>query len=1031
MLARHPLTGKPIRIISIDTSVSKDQKTLAWFDHEVDERWSRWDIGATSVAAARLLAATQPDVVLCLGPHEETAAWCEEGLWSKARVVAVPRTFIQFMGMEKLMKLRMNNVLCLDEIHDMYPFVGAKWDGTQADAQVLLAMILQVGRTFPVAPVSRPLGDMKVFAEMAPPPQPLWLITQYYTPEKGRRRAEIDACLKKNVECPLVDKIVLLNERPCLSREMRDPKIEEHVVGKRLTYAVVMRWIYEKVPKDTLIAFANADIFLEGDSWRNLWAADLEKVPKFLALLRWDVETTDTKDAKLFGPRADSQDTWIIASNAVKAATWDWDTLDFPFGKGGCDNSITIEMFKKRFLIANPALTLKTYHLHTSGIRGYNPSDIVDKPVYLYISPTGLHDKVPINDLSFISKPRLFNFTPFERRIKGPLSTSQARTFCTMVGRSTQGKITLEVDGPNLWSPPPVPLYRLNEVFQTRDGLVYTKNSILVGPTKASAKAWSESQISYLSASLPVEDAMVAPLPDAIAKVPARYILEYMSKVFLLQQEFGAKMGEFWCSKEPGCVEAIKAFSWPRQEIPVMSRDENQQAWCSSAAMWPYQDTTEGFISQEEVGALRKAFGLGGWKEQAERTLLVVVDPKWITDEMAEALEEGLKDTDLSIKFVWAGRTSLDATLRSMRGAWGILMYDQTFAPWCWVLPKGAFVWDIQSEMEPSASLLHNASAAGLDYRLTIVPRGSNEAEKKALAEKLIAAILALVSGPPVLEKLETIPTKPQLFLPSGHKGFYDHAGDSFREIARLWAERGYVDCLPSSCHQVWLNAVGDTLLYDRPTHQWLEQAPPKERQWRRALFGNPPRPNTLPNFMVSSWSFWPRRPALVEAAVAEGLPKRTWESRDQSVVFYGRSENAVQKERRGKADWASACSEFVHVDGLQKYTYTQEEYLQRLANSRYGLCLAGYGFKCHREIECMAMGTVPIVAPEVDMENYAEPPQEGLHYLRVTGPEAITPLIQSITAERWTVMSAACRDWWQRNASVDGMWELTKRLVA
>jgi hypothetical protein len=114
--------------------------------------------------------------------------------------VAVPRTFIQFMGMEKLMKLRMNNVLCLDEVHDMYPFVGAKWDGTQADAQVLLAMILQVGRTFPVAPVARPLGDLKVLADMAPPPQPLWLITQYYTPEKGRRRAEIDACLKKNVE---------------------------------------------------------------------------------------------------------------------------------------------------------------------------------------------------------------------------------------------------------------------------------------------------------------------------------------------------------------------------------------------------------------------------------------------------------------------------------------------------------------------------------------------------------------------------------------------------------------------------------------------------------------------------------------------------------------------------------------------------------------------------------------------------------------------------------------------------------------
>jgi hypothetical protein len=166
-----------------------------------------------------------------------------------------------------------------------------------------------------------------------------------------------------------------------------------------------------------------------------------------------------------------------------------------------------------------------------------------------------------------------------------------------------------------------------------------------------------------------------------------------------------------------------------------------------------------------------------------------------------------------------------------------------------------------------------------------------------------------------------------------------------------------------------------------------------------------------------------------VEAAVAKGLPKRTWESREQSVVFYGRSENAVQKARRA-GDWASACSEFVHMDGLTKYAYTQEEYLERLANSHYGLCLAGYGYKCHREIECMAMGCVPIVAPEVDMENYAEPPQEGLHYFRVKGPADINPLIKGITAERWTMMSLACRDWWERNASVEGIWELTKRLA-
>jgi hypothetical protein len=1014
MLARHPLTGKDIRIISLDTSVWKENKTLVWLEAaEESVPWSRYDVGVTSVAAAVALKSRgiQADLVLCLGDHKETAAWCQSGEWSKARIVAVPRAFVEFMGFEALMKLRMGNIMCLDEAHELYPFIGGRWDGSVADAQILMAAILQTRRTFPIesTPGQRTIAGLQVMNSSVKP-QPLWLITQYYKPEKAARRNEIQTCLTKNMDCPLVDKIILLNETACAPKHK---KVEEHVIGKRLTYADVIRWVYEKAPPNIMVAFANADIFIDGDSWRGLWSTDLESQAKFLALLRWDVEDAELTNAKIFSnqsgpPRVDSQDTWVLASNSVKAVSWDWDALNFPFGKGGCDNAITVEMFKKRFLVANPSLTLKTYHLHASGVRGYNPADIVDKPVYLYIHPTGLHDKKPVLDLDSVGEPRRLSFTAFERRIAGPLSATQARTFCTMIGRATQGEVSLEVDGPNLWSPSPVSLYPVSNVFQTRDGLVYNHDSIFVGQTKAAAKAWSESQISYLSPSLQVDNAMIAPLPDAIASNPGRFVLEYMSKVFLLRDKFGAA-GEFWCSKEPACVEALKMFSWAAQEIPVLSRDENQQTWCTKGAMWPHQEVT--LISREEVNALRGA--LGGWKEDAGKTLVIVVDAKWVTDEVADAIEvEGL-----TVKIIWAGRTSLDASLHALRGAWGVILADMKLSHWLWAAPRGAFVWEIQSEMEPSLNLLHLAAAAELKHRLTIVPRSSNDVEKKALTEKLLADIRACFEP-----KLEKISGKPKLFMPKGHTGFYAHAGDSFREIAALWAERGYVDLVPSSSHQVWLHAVGDTLLYDRPTHQWLERAPPNERTFRKALFGNPaPAPGGSP------WSFWPRRPALVEAAAARGL--RPWESRDQSVVFYGRSENAVQKSRRS-TDWSTACSEFVHVDGLSKYPYTAEEYLERLANSRYGLCLAGYGFKCHREIECMAMGTVPIVAPEVDMESYAEPPEEGLHYLRAAKPEDVAPLVKNITAERWTMMSAACRSWWIRNASVDGMWALTQSLI-
>jgi len=157
----------------------------------------------------------------------------------------------------------------------------------------------------------------------------------------------------------------------------------------------------------------------------------------------------------------------------------------------------------------------------------------------------------------------------------------------------------------------------------------------------------------------------------------------------------------------------------------------------------------------------------------------------------------------------------------------------------------------------------------------------------------------------------------------------------------------------------------------------------------------------------------------------------KSFEAREKNLVFYGHSENPVQRSRRSGANWSSACDDFTHtISAVSVYKYTQAEYLERLANAKYGLCLAGYGYKCHREIECMAMGCVPVVAPEVDMSNYADPPVEGLHDFRVATPAAAAE-IKNITAERWTVMSVACRDWWRRNASVDGMWELTKRLTA
>lgn len=1084
-VAINPKTGQPIKILTLEPSLWRNAKTLVWFNERdassIDPRtlqsYSRWDVAAENLAAWRALrtAGLQADVVLCLNDSvAEVRDWFASSNWSTARLVIVPKSTIEAITFEVFASFRVTNVLCVDEVKDLYPYAGPAWDGTLEDAKAIVALLLRAHLTFPLQSEATQRADLMKArglkteaggsadsARRQPPA--LWFITQYYNAEKGRRRKEISSCLEQNLANPFVDRVILLNETAGTvpTKYATDPKLTEEIIGKRLTYADVLRWVRQSgASPETIIVFANADIFLgTGETWRALWSVDLER--KFLALLRWDVDGTDQaarNAAKLFGPRPDSQDTWILrAGTAQEMKVDDWAPLEIPFGKAGCDNAITYEMMRRRCLVCNPALTLQTYHYHTSQVRSYDPRDIVDRPVYVYLTPTGIHDMEPVYDLKAaasstetVAGDAGAGAAAFPRRIEGPLSEAQARTFCTMIQRNTEGAVDLQHDGDNLWTPPATTLYRMRDVFQTREGLPFGHNAIYVGRAKASTEAWSKSELSSLSASIGVDFGLIAPLPEPVAKDPGRYVLEYISKILLLREKVSG--GEFWCPKAPPFGTALRAFKWgPTKEIPVLSRDDTAQAWCREAlVMLPEDRPTSDFCTPAEIGALRAAFGVGGgWEAEVEESkrLIVVVDGKWITDEVAEGLERGLEGAlesrgiGLRVKVLWEGSTSLDTALFAIKGAWGIVTAgSSSFAAWSWVLPRSARVWDVQSEMEPSARLLHIAGAAGLKCRLTIVPKGG--AQKGVLIEKLLKDIVPQIGegAGPAAAPAAAPATPPLLILPAAdRKDFFSHVGDSFRELARLWAEKGYVRIQESpTATQVWLGSIGDTLLYDRPTLEWLAAAPDSEKKWRRALFGNPVPASALGlhSPQPSPWIFWPRRPRLVEDAVAAGIGAASYQDRARGLVFYGRSENAVQLQRRIAADWATAATgpadEFVHLKGASSpYPFTQMEYLRRLAGARFGLCLAGYGRKCHREIECMAMGCVPIAAPDVDMSSYADPPLEGVHYLRVSGPEEAARLVAETTPEKWAEMSAAGRDWWRRNASVEGAWKMTLAAAA
>ena len=501
------------------------------------------------------------------------------------------------------------------------------------------------------------------------------------------------------------------------------------------------------------------------------------------------------------------------------------------------------------------------------------------------------------------------------------------------------------------------------------------------------------------------------------------YILKYLSKIWRLRNE--GHEGEFFCVEKPDITEALSIFDWKTKTMPVIQYEPNAHMYAKEAIGFAIPET--GAILMEDVDALRKGLG-AAWsptiKTENRLRIVLVEDGHSLTESLVRELEDVLEKA-WDVRVVYPNRTSAERFRDVMSGAWGVVCGSGLGAAgWNWMLPTGAYVFEVESTSGEGLGL---SGAAGLEHTLLFWNKVTGKERSMYVLEEIWKEE-KLWKKHLEKEPSEDIPT---IWIPrEGIEGFYAHPGDSFREMVKLWKARGYVQVKQHPiATMVWWGDVGKngTLLYDRPTNEWRLAAPMVEQSWSRALFGNP-KPDGIEHAIP--WSFWPRRPELVEQLATEETSGREWASRTKQLVFYGKVENRVQARRRCEREWKTCCSEFVLVEGEKTpYPYTHSEYLLQLSMARFGLCLAGYGLKCHREVECMAMGCVPVVSPEVDMDSYAEPLIEGVHYIRVQTPEEATQKINACTEETWEPMSQACRAWWKRNASCEGMFELTKRL--
>ena len=90
---------------------------------------------------------------------------------------------------------------------------------------------------------------------------------------------------------------------------------------------------------------------------------------------------------------------------------------------------------------------------------------------------------------------------------------------------------------------------------------------------------------------------------------------------------------------------------------------------------------------------------------------------------------------------------------------------------------------------------------------------------------------------------------------------FWKHNNDTFRELLYMWKDFNLCNLKEENTKHVWYNRVGDILLYDRPTLEWLKND--SELSLTKILFGNPEIPESLKNVSYN-WIFWGRSPKML-----------------------------------------------------------------------------------------------------------------------------------------------------------------------
>jgi hypothetical protein len=704
--------------LNVSAPTHRNQRTLIWL-HQQDPavNWSRWDGIVASLTdydtwvnrQSKLVGLVHIDV-----PGKEEVDDFMTHLYEISQripMILLPQSILALKS-QVFWSDNFDNLLNLNTVHEQYPFLKKEWDGSQEDAIAIFAIICRYHCLVDCVETRSSAIEYPLLALSKQTPPEAWLFLQYYIPSSKKRLLEIKECLKRNCASPYVDRIVLLNEKDYSGEWATFPgaeKIQQVVIKTRLTYADVLRYVNNHVPLGVYVMLCNADIYM-GKSVLDLWKINMED--RLLALLRWDDFGTGPDKAAIFGPRADSQDTWIFLSDSVKHRMWDYKSFQFQLGQAGCDNAFAGWMLRQRFLLSNPALSFQTFHLHNSGVRTYKQADAIKADIYLNIAPTYLIDtkqeKVPTSPIEHLCNESV------EFMVKSS-SMSNEITYCTMLEK--EGRYVWEPSVENYYFEPAIPVYTWNTgAGVTANGLVYDLSTVYTGKHVEDPRFnyWKNATVDIFTPLQTCLGTMLAiPFENTtVYEDPDMYVTYYLSRVIRLLNLYPD--AHYWLP--PAFVPFLEGISWNTRQGIVWNKDT--ACWANKVAGFlPGPSCSE--LGREDITGLRTILK---WKSYPTGLVCSVFVDDVLTEDLAYT--RILPFLLLHCRG-WTMRTV--RTYQDLQGSTMCIMHNpahRTDTAKIWALPKKACVLEFQQELALHGECQHVAHVADLKSWVLLLSKG-------------------------------------------------------------------------------------------------------------------------------------------------------------------------------------------------------------------------------------------------------------------------------------------------------------------